>query len=1263
MLKISSEENEDWSVVEKNHECQLSTARDILTDPSNINNKQSFVHFTSAASEVKFNFADQLSAKALISNFWKKLKRHSRNISEKVYSDSVVLELELPARLASEVDELDLDDKKLLLVQSTQSGDNHPTYSLSEQRKRVKAGKERISTKFDAIMLGSSSPAPTAPSSDMTNGVHQQSNGISKKQKLPQKPYLTVIRLTRPQLACAGVALLLAISLSILLTYFITKDALQRQFYDESISLSHYYAHKDRFASSRYDDQFEIKSLPHANNSLPINDKKKESDGITSPSAEELRLGNTLFPIWYNLTIKVYVPGFGADMPEKKNKTFDASLLLKFKVVQSTKQIELSASKLKFDKENISKFKILKDDIGHGSIRGNAVQSGNSTKSSSVDFNDKLIGGIVPANIKVVAVTVNETLEKVFFHLSENLIEGQLYYIRIPYSGSISTKLSGLYLTQYHSLDGKHRCAAVSQMEPTDSRKMVPSFDEPAFKAVYRLHVIHPVGSRAVSNAIELEENVETDDKQWMSTTFNETLPMSSYLLALVVSDFEFVEGHTKDNIRFRIWSRRDAVNLTSYALKAGIRVLEYYSTYYGIPFPLPKQDMMAIPDFAAGAMENWGLVTYREKYLLYSPDLYTSQQKMAVASVVAHELAHQWFGNLVTMKWWSDLWLNEGFATLVEYFGTDAISDGAFRMQDHFLLESLDAAFDRDARATSHPLHFEIQKAEDVSEAFDSITYSKGASILRMIMAVMGEEYFKKGVNIYLNRYKYSNAEHKDLWNALTEAVPSNLVDWSGKRFDVGEFAGHWTEQMGYPVIVVKRIDSQRVEVTQERFKLDENALEKPKFRNAKYWYKWDVPLWYSLNGTEQKMIWLHESTSMDAPEDDVLILNHESRGFYRVQYSKMTLARIQEQLFSNHSAISLKTRARIIDDTFTLAEAGRLPYEAALNLTRYLEKEEEYIPWEMALTGFNTIQGYFLDEPETEHLREYIKNIIGKLFGREIRKIMQKDLNDDDSMFFENLLNQRIIQRMCTLRDHRCIDKILSIYRENFVKPCTKSPEAVSSQCSSVPVPFRSLAYCEGIHYGSEKEWDEMLAFFEREPVQVEKERLMMALACSRDTFTLKKLLLMAADINNTVIRLQDKPSVFAHVSSRMVGKKIILDFFLDHWKQIYSEYKEQQTLLRSIISNSIIGNSKRVIDQVEKFMEENERSTKNLDIFKQRLEVLKTNRKWMEKNFLPLSNWFKQHNELSRKKNSNATISQNPHIMDPRKNATIVQLKHKR
>jgi hypothetical protein len=333
-------------------------------------------------------------------------------------------------------------------------------------------------------------------------------------------------------------------------------------------------------------------------------------------------------PIWYNLSMKIYVPGFIA-IPPEKNLTFDAALIIKFRVEKNVKRIELNS--LKLDLPEAQKFEILQDSTSK-QVRKRETNETLLLNQTSIGDDQPLIPvetampvneeqpdeantdlvptNRMPANIHVTSLVQNETLEKVILELDGELQSGQDYYLKFAYSGPIDTKLSGLYLTQYSSAEGKQRYAAVTQMEPTDARRMVPCFDEPAMKAVWRLRVIHPAGSKAVGNAIEIKEDEPTNDPDWLLTTFEETLPMSSYLLALVVSDFEYVEGHTKRNTRFRIWARKDALNETDYALAAGIKVLEFYEDYYGIPFPLPKQDMMAFPDFGAGAMENWGLVT-----------------------------------------------------------------------------------------------------------------------------------------------------------------------------------------------------------------------------------------------------------------------------------------------------------------------------------------------------------------------------------------------------------------------------------------------------------------------------------------------------------------------------------------------------------------------------------------------------------------------------------------------------------------------------
>ncbi|VDO24618.1 unnamed protein product [Onchocerca flexuosa] len=832
--------------------------------------------------------------------------------------------------------------------------------------------------------------------------------------------------------------------------------------------------------------------------------------------------------------------------------------------------------------------------------------------------------------IQVKEIIVNETLEMVTLLLNGKLNKGKEYYLQMAYSGPIQMKLVGLYLSRYQNDQDMTRFLAVTQMEPTHARRMVPCFDEPEFKAIWKVKAIHPTGTSAVSNGIEMKNAEKTisdsDNPDWTVTSFIETPPMSSYLLALAITDFDFIEGTTNRGTRFRIWSREEALNQTTYALKAGISVLEFYEDYYNISFPLKKQDMMALPDFAPGAMENWGLITYREKYLLYDEKLYSPSQKAAVAMIVAHELAHQWFGNLVTMKWWNDLWLNEGFATFMEYLGIDAISKGSFRMAD-FLQKFVHRAYRRDGQATSHPLSFPIDKAEDVFEAFDVITYDKGSAIISMIQHVMGPENFKKGLHNYLESHKYRNADHDDLWNALNEAIPDTLMSWEGNQLDIQDFASKWTEQMGYPIVEVRRIDDKKVELRQKRFKWNENMLEREKFRNARFWYKYDIPIWYAVNGEEMPMTWLHESQSLDVSEEDLLILNSGSKGFYRINYNLELWSKITDQLLKDHTKIDVLSRARILDDAFALAEANYISYEIPLNLTQYLSLEEEFLPWEMVLNGISTILANFHDEPETQHLRDYLKPLLLPLYNRIDWEALETSYLDDE-LFFENELNYAIIQQMCRIRYVNCTEKLYDLFVKKLLDQC-QDDDAQSSECSKVPVPIRFSVYCEGVRIGAEKIWNEMFQLYKRERVQVERDRLLVALTCSRDSFTLKTLLKLATDLNDSSIRLQDAPIIFGRTGSSDVGSLIIFDYFQDNWPQLYLDLKDHQNFLRRIILSSTSLSNERQIAQLEAFIKKYKKDTSKLDVFGQQLEDARTTKLWRDRNLKALTEWFRKQN----------------------------------
>ncbi|MCL4131802.1 UNVERIFIED_CONTAM: hypothetical protein GTU68_054331 [Idotea baltica] len=308
----------------------------------------------------------------------------------------------------------------------------------------------------------------------------------------------------------------------------------------------------------------------------------------------------------------------------------------------------------------------------------------------------------------------------------------------------------GFYRSSYFE-DDVEIFLGTTQFEATDARRAFPCFDEPALKATFDITIAREDGMGVISNMPNISSTPIEDQPGWYWESFDTTLPMSTYLVAFIVSDFVSISSNANDHVLFRVWARREAIYQAEYALSIGPDVLTYYEDYFSIPFPLPKQDMAALPDFDAGAMENWGLITYRETALLYDPEQSGAYNRQRVGAVVAHELAHQWFGDLVSPAWWSELWLNEGFATYMEYHGLDALNP-TFQMLEQFIANDLQYVFATDSLESSHPINVEVDDPAEIWELFDTISYSKGASIIRMMNYYLTEATFRQGLTNYLN-------------------------------------------------------------------------------------------------------------------------------------------------------------------------------------------------------------------------------------------------------------------------------------------------------------------------------------------------------------------------------------------------------------------------------------------------------------------------------------------------------------------------------
>ncbi|PIK55590.1 putative aminopeptidase N [Apostichopus japonicus] len=514
----------------------------------------------------------------------------------------------------------------------------------------------------------------------------------------------------------------------------------------------------------------------------------------------------------------------------------------------------------------------------------------------------------------------NDTLYEFLIIHTQTLMKRTDYRVSIEYIGILQDGLAGFYRSSYKNANGETVWLATSQMQATDARRALPCWDEPGFRSTFETSIIHMENMTALSNGIEL--GTVDYEEGWKITAFKTTPKMPTYLLAFVVSDFDYVEKNTTNGVRFRVWSRKDAIGSANYGLEQGVEILTYFEDYFGVPFPMDKQDMVAVPDFSAGAMENWGLILYRETALLYDPAENSAANKQRVAVVVSHELAHQWFGNLVTPEWWDDLWLNEGFASFVEYLGVD-FTEPTWKMMEQFLAEDLHRVFALDALGSSHPVRVPVNSPAEISEIFDTISYAKGASIIRMLNNILSEETFRRGLNRYLTHYSEGNANSDKLWDALNQVQD---------QYDVKKIMDTWTLQMGYPVITVTRSGS-TLNVQQSHFLID--------------------------------------------PESEV-----DDKYIDLGLFSKITRA----MLFTKGILVIKRNATRkprgLIDDAFNLARGGQLTYDIALDMTKYLKNELDFIPWEATLTVFAYIRDMFSRNAGFGDLEKYMLCQINTLY-----------------------------------------------------------------------------------------------------------------------------------------------------------------------------------------------------------------------------------------------------------------------------------------
>jgi aminopeptidase N len=564
-------------------------------------------------------------------------------------------------------------------------------------------------------------------------------------------------------------------------------------------------------------------------------------------------------------------------------------------------------------------------------------------------------------------VSIDAQRETATFRFAHRLASGR-HTLAIAYSGRIAATPAGIYYNDYATPAGKRRML-VTQFEATDARRMFPGWDEPLFKATFQLSVELPSDLEVVSNtppASTASAGQNANGVALKKTMFARTPRMSTYLLVLCAGHLQRIhDASTGTDIG--VWAVEGNAEQGREALEAAARILSYYNNYFGVPYPLPKLDLIAIPgNYAAGAMENWGGITFIDNALLLNPASSSEGTRQGIFEVVAHEMAHQWSGDLVTMAWWNDVWLNEGFASWMAAKASDALNPDWFVwLRQH---ASKELAMSADARSTAHPIQMQIADESQVMTAFDSISYQKGEAFLRMLEVYLGEDAFRDGMRRYMKTHAYSSATTADLWAALQAA--------SGKP--VAEIATGFTEQPGIPLIRVAmscHSGNSVAVLKQERFTIDDPTAAL---------LSWNVPVQIGVIGGAEPartmLVGKSPATISFSGCGKPLKANLGDAGYYRVQYDTAALSALTKV----YPALAPADRVDLLADEWALVEAGRAPLADYLDLTRRLTAESTLVVWSDVIDKLVAIDDLARKAPVRTAFRRYALHLLRPAFER---------------------------------------------------------------------------------------------------------------------------------------------------------------------------------------------------------------------------------------------------------------------------------------
>ncbi len=788
---------------------------------------------------------------------------------------------------------------------------------------------------------------------------------------------------------------------------------------------------------------------------------------LDADKALEYRLPTTVTPERYDLRLE----------PDLKGFTFSGDETVTVMVSQPTSEVVLNALELEIDR-------------------------------AAAEQNDRVV--------QSARIEVEPARERAHIYFSNTLAPGE-WKLRIKFRGILNDKLHGFYRSQYTDAAGKSHTVATTQFEATDARRAFPCWDEPALKAVYKVTLAIDENLASVSNAgIEQERRLGNGKKE---VVFKDTIKMSTYLLAFIVGEFEATDP-VDAGTPLRVVHVPGKRELTGWAKQIGAFSLKFFADYYGIPYPGDKLDLIAIPDFAAGAMENLGAITFRETALLIDDKTASRAELERVADVVAHENAHMWFGDLVTMKWWNGIWLNEAFATFMEMLAVDAWKPH-WKRWDSFGV-SRAAAMAIDALKSTRSIEYTVLSPEDCRSMFDVLTYEKGASVLRMLEQYLGGEEFRKGISLYLKKHQYANTETGDLWDALQ--VASNEP--------VRGLMDSWIFQQGFPVISVEALnDGRTLKLSQQRFFYLPPDQPEPQL--------WHVPIQLRVKtarGEEayRRLLTTAETTLELPGKLEWTLVNEGGSGFFRVRYSTELL----QALIVNARQLKAIERFGLVSDTWAATVAGLKPLSEFVAMARLFRDETDLNVWRALVAGFHYLD-MIADDAQRPALARAVRDVVGPAAAR----LGWQAAPGEDELTRQ--LRAMLLGILGTLgEDHEVQARARELYAEWSRDPARADRDLM-------PQLIGILA-----HTGDHARYQEFKKSFKIARTPQEEQRYLFSLANFRAPELLRQTMEMTL---NSEVRTQNAPFLMHSLLANPVSRYEAWDFVRKNWEAMVQKYPD--------------------------------------------------------------------------------------------------------